>query len=96
VLDCEEALLLGEVLLVAGVELVDPVLDCAEALESGDVLLAPGVELVELLPIEPVEELVVEDCDPIEDDELLDCGELLAEESGVAVLPVLPVMLPLD
>jgi len=61
VLDCEEALLLGEVLLVAGVELVDPVLDCAEALESGDVLLAPGVELVELLPIEPVEELVVED-----------------------------------
>lgn len=97
VLDCEEALLLGEVLLASGVELIDPVLDCAEALESGDVLLAPGVELVELvLPIEPVAELVLEDCDPIDDVELLDSGELPAEESGVAVLPAVPVMLPLD
>jgi hypothetical protein len=88
-----------ELLLAPGVELVDdcePVLPVAELWSELPVELDVEFGEVELLlPMAPVVD-PVEDCEPMLEVDPLVCGALLALESGVAVLPVLPVAVWLD
>jgi hypothetical protein len=87
--------------LLAPTEPVEPACE-ASGVEEGEVLEVPGVELVEDCDCEDcephfeAEALSGEVLDGVDDaleEEVLDCGLLLADESGVEVLPAAPVVL---